>query len=76
MDYFHDKSVNRLFHEISNKCEKSPNNSPKHKDSLFIIINNTENKQILTFERLNQWFFLLYLKNDWNDKSIIKVVGS
>ncbi len=41
-----------------------------------MIINDTENKQILTFKRLNQRFFLLfYFKNDWNNQAIIKIVG-
>ncbi len=45
-----------------------PNNSPKHKDSSFIFINDTEKQQILTFKTLNeQLFLLLYLKNDRND---------
>ncbi len=45
-----------------------PNNSPKHKDSSFIFINDIKKHQILTFKTPNQQFFLLfYLKNDWND---------
>ncbi len=43
-----------------------PNNSPKHMDSSFIVIKDTEKQQILTFKRLNQQFLILfYLKNDW-----------
>ncbi len=43
-------------------------NSPKHRDSSFIIINNTEKQQILTLKSPNQQFFLIiYLRNDWND---------
>ncbi len=44
-----------------------PNNSPKHKDSSFMIINDTEKQQILLFDILNQQFLLSNLKNDWND---------
>ncbi len=33
----------------------------KHKDFSFIIINDTEKQQLLTFRRLNQQFFLLFL---------------
>ncbi len=53
-----------------------PNSSPKHKDSSFMIMNDTETQQILTFKTLNQQFFLLfYLKNAWKNKWIIKIVG-
>ncbi len=46
----------------------SPNSSPKHKDFSFILINDPDKLQILTFKTLNQQFFLLlYLENDWND---------
>ncbi len=41
-------------------CFFCPNNSPTHKDSSFIAINNTKTQQILTFERLNQQFFFLF----------------
>ncbi len=52
----------------SSDCLFCSNNSPEHKDSSFMIINDSENQQILTFKRLNQEFFLLfYLKNDWNN---------
>ncbi len=34
-------------------CFFWPNNSLKHKDSSFIIINNTEKQQILTLQRQN-----------------------
>ncbi len=48
----------------SSHCFFCPNNSPKHKDSSFIIRKETEKQQILTCQRLNQQFFLLfYLKN-------------
>ncbi len=30
-------------------------------------MDDTEKQQILPFKRLNQQFFLLYLKNDWKD---------
>ncbi len=49
---------------MSSNCLFCPNTSPKHKDTLFIII-NTENKQIFTIKRRNQQIFLLFnLKNN------------
>ncbi len=33
-----------------------PNNSLKHKDSSFILMNDTEKQQILTIKRLNQYY--------------------
>ncbi len=49
----------------------------RHKDFSFIFINDTEKQQILTFKTLNhQVFLLFYLKNDWTDSSIIKIVGN
>ncbi len=41
-------------------CFFCPNNSPKHTNSSFMIINITEKQQIFTFMRLNQEFFLLF----------------
>ncbi len=42
-----------------------PNSSPKHKDSSFMMINDTEKQQILTLKRLNQKLILpFYLKTE------------
>ncbi len=38
----------------SSDCFFCPNKSPKHKDSSFIFMNDTEKQQILTFKTLNQ----------------------
>ncbi len=55
----------------SSNCFFCPNNSPKYKDSSFILIKNTEKQQNLTFNRLNQQFFLLFLFCGW----IIEIFG-
>ncbi len=48
---------------MSSYCFFCPNNSPKYKDSSFIIIIDKEKQQILTIKILNQQLFLLfYLK--------------
>ncbi len=39
-------------------CFFCPNNRPKHKDFSFIIMNDSEKQQILTFKTLNQQFFI------------------
>ncbi len=45
---------------------------PKTQRLLIYDVDDTEKKQILTFKTLNQQVFVLfYLKNDWNDYSII-----
>ncbi len=55
----------------------SSDNSLKHKDGSYIFISDTEKQQILTFKRLNQQFFsLLYLKNDGINLLLIKIVGN
>ncbi len=42
------------------------NNSPKHKNSSFIIINDPEKQEKVTIRRLNMGFVSLFrLKNDW-----------
>ncbi len=42
-----------------------PNSSPKHKDTSFMSINDTEKQHILTVKRLNQQFFVLFnVEND------------
>ncbi len=62
------KNANLSFPEPSvmpSNCFFCPNNSSKHIDSLFIIINDTRKQQILTFKRANRQFCsLFYLKND------------
>ncbi len=51
--------------EASSDCFFKPNNCPKHEDSSFVIMDDTDKLQILTFKRLNQQFFLHnHLKND------------
>ncbi len=65
------KNAHLSFPEPSVTCSDCffcPNNSPKHEDSSFIFISDTEKQQILTFKRLNQQFFLLFnSKNDLNN---------
>ncbi len=59
----------------SSVCFFRPNNSPKHKDSSSMIRNDAEKKEIFTFTGLKQEFFLLfYLRNDWNNYSMIRIV--
>ncbi len=55
----------------------SSDNSLRHKDGSYIFMNDTEKQQILTFKRLNQQFFsLLYLKNDGINLLLIKIIGN
>ncbi len=49
----------------SSDCFFCPNNSPEHKDSSFILINDTDKQQILTFKRLNQQFLFTFLFGKW-----------
>ncbi len=62
------KNVHLNFPEsnvASLNCKFCPNNSPKHRESSFMIVNDTEKQQIFTLKRLNQEAFLLfYLQND------------
>ncbi len=46
------------------------NNSPNHKDSSFMIINETEKQQIFTVQRLNQLFYLLFYFKKWQKQLI------
>ncbi len=65
------------FKVTSSNCFFRQTNSPKQKGSSFMVINDKEKQKIFTFKRLNQEFvLLLYLKNDFNDLSIIKIVGN
>ncbi len=49
----------------SSNCFFCPNNNPKHEESSFNFINDTEKQKILTFKTPNHQFFLLfYLKSD------------
>ncbi len=50
----------------SSNCFFCPNNGPKHKESSFVMINDTEKQQIVTFQKLNQQFFT-FLLTKWND---------
>ncbi len=46
----------------SSQCFFGANNSPKHKDSSFTVVNDTEKQQVVTFKKLNLQFFYLNLK--------------